>query len=46
LHLKEDGMWYLTIEPGTFDMLLDSLPWSYSVIKHAWMERAIHVTWR
>jgi len=36
----------LTIEPGTFDMLLDSLPWSYSVIKHAWMERAIHVTWR
>ena len=46
LQLKEDGMWYLTIEPGVFDMLLDSLPWSFSVIKHAWMDRAVHVSWR
>ncbi|MER0202844.1 MAG: hypothetical protein DU480_03100 [Nitrosomonas sp.] len=46
LQLKEDGMWYLTVEPGVFDMLLDSLPWSFSVIKHSWMERAVHVTWR
>ncbi len=45
LHLKE-GMWFLTIEPGTFDMLLDGLPWSFSVIKHVWMDRAIQVTWR
>ena len=41
-----DEMWFLTIEPGPFDMLLDQLPWSFSVIKHSWMERAIHVTWR
>ena len=46
LQLKEDGLWYLTVEPGVFDMLLDSLPWSFSVIKHAWMEHAVHVTWR
>ncbi|MBL8499689.1 MAG: hypothetical protein JNL77_03735, partial [Nitrosomonas sp.] len=46
LQLKEDGMWYLTVEPGVFDMLLDSLPWSFSVIKHSWMERAVHVAWR
>ncbi|MBS0485090.1 MAG: hypothetical protein JSS06_07730, partial [Proteobacteria bacterium] len=46
LQLKDDGMWYLTVESGVFDMLLDSLPWSYSVIKHSWMERAVHVTWR
>ncbi|SFK24766.1 hypothetical protein SAMN05216302_1002150 [Nitrosomonas aestuarii] len=45
LQLK-DGIWFLTIEPGPFDMLLDQLPWSFSVIKHSWMERAIHVTWR
>lgn len=45
LVLKED-IWFLTIEPGPFDMLLDQLPWSFSVIKHHWMERAIHVTWR
>ncbi|HNP26829.1 MAG TPA: contractile injection system tape measure protein, partial [Nitrosomonas sp.] len=45
LQLK-DGIWFLTIEPGPFDVLLDQLPWSFSVIKHSWMERAVHVTWR
>ena len=45
LVLQED-IWFLTIEPGAFDMLLDNLPWRFSVIKHRWMERAIHVTWR
>ncbi|MCP5244433.1 MAG: hypothetical protein H6937_00070 [Burkholderiales bacterium] len=44
--LLKDKMWFLTIEPGPFDMLLDQLPWSFSVIKYNWMERAIHVTWR
>ena len=44
--LLRDEMWFLTIEPGPFDMLLDQLPWSFSVIKYSWMERAIHVTWR
>lgn len=45
LVLQED-IWFLAIEPGAFDMLLDNLPWGFSVIKHRWMERAIHVTWR
>ena len=42
----QEDMWHLTIAPGPFDMLLDQLPWSFSVIKHSWMSRAIHVTWR
>ncbi len=45
MHLKDDA-WYLDVDPGTFDMLLDSLPWSFSIIKHPWMERAVHVNWR
>ncbi|SES70505.1 hypothetical protein SAMN05216326_10284 [Nitrosomonas marina] len=45
LVLQED-MWSLTIEPGPFDMLLDQLPWSFSVIKYKWMTRAIQVAWR
>lgn len=45
MHLKDDA-WYLDVAPGTFDMLLDSLPWSFSIIKHPWMERAVHVNWR
>ena len=46
LLLRDDGMWHLTIEPGPFDMLLDRLPWRFAIIKHMWMDRAVHVTWR
>ncbi|MDC8760342.1 contractile injection system tape measure protein [Janthinobacterium fluminis] len=45
LRLQDDA-WRLTVEPGAFDMLLDTLPWSFSIIKHPWMERAVHVNWR
>lgn len=38
--------WRLQVEPKAFDMLLEQLPWSYSIIKHAWMEEVIHVDWR
>ncbi|SEM90333.1 contractile injection system tape measure protein [Nitrosomonas marina] len=44
--LLQEDMWSLTIEPGPFDMLLDQLPWSFSVIKYKWMTRAIQVAWR
>lgn len=43
--LKDDA-WQLKVQTGTFDMLLDKLPWSFSIIKYAWMEKPIHVTWR
>ena len=45
LQLKNDA-WHLLVEPRTFDMLLDQLPWSYSTIKYPWMERVIYVEWR
>ncbi len=45
LKLKDDA-WHLSVEPRTFDMLLDQVPWSYSTIKFAWMERVIFVEWR
>ncbi|MFP5390322.1 MAG: contractile injection system tape measure protein [Gammaproteobacteria bacterium] len=38
--------WDLTVAPGPFDMLLDRLPWSFSIIKFAWMAQPVHVTWR
>ncbi|MDL2291726.1 hypothetical protein LJB80_01085 [Bacteroides sp. OttesenSCG-928-F21] len=38
--------WLLTVENKAYDMLLDTLPWSYTPIKYAWMEKAIHVRWR
>ncbi len=45
LGLKDDA-WHLLVEQRAFDMLLDQIPWSFSIIKHPWMERVVHVTWR
>jgi Contractile injection system tape measure protein len=38
--------WRLKVDPGPFDMLIDHLPWGYSVVKFGWMERVLHVDWR
>jgi len=38
--------WQLSVEGRSFDMLLDALPWSYSTIRLAWMDRPIYVEWR
>jgi hypothetical protein len=38
--------WQLNIIPGTFDMLLDQLPWSFQTIKYPWMDKPLFVSWR
>jgi hypothetical protein len=45
LQLKEDA-WHLKVEQKGIDVLLDHLPWSFSLIKHGWMKRPVHVEWR
>ena len=45
LQLIKDA-WHLSVEPKSFDILLDNIPWSYSTIKLPWMDRVIYVTWR
>ena len=45
LVLKEDN-WHLKIEQKGVDVLIDRLPWSFSIIKHPWMKRPIYVEWR
>ena len=37
--------WKLRVEQHAYDMLLQSLPWSLSIIKTTWMSDAIHVEW-
>lgn len=37
--------WKLTVKPGTFDMLLSQCPFSFSLIKYPWMEKALVVDW-
>jgi hypothetical protein len=41
-----DNAWHLIVVPKAFDMLLDQIPWSFSTIKHPWMERVVYVEWR
>lgn len=36
----------LTVENKTFDILIDRLPWGFTVIKHPWMSKILNVKWR
>ena len=44
LIFKEE-QWQLSVEYKTHDILLESLPWTYSVIKLPWMQYPLYVTW-
>ena len=45
LEEKED-FYLLTVEEKSYDMLLDSCPWSFKTIKYSWMKKTITVKWR
>lgn len=38
--------WVLYVESRPFDLLLDSLPWSYSPIRLPWLKKKVTVLWR
>lgn len=44
--VRHEEHWELLVDAGPFDMLLDQLPWGFSMLKYPWMERRIHVQWR
>ncbi len=44
IYLEED-MWQLKVYPEPYDMLLQQLPWSFSMIRYSWMEELISVEW-
>ncbi|MCQ2098953.1 contractile injection system tape measure protein [Fibrobacter sp. UWH6] len=41
----EDGL-LLKVSSSAYDMLLDKLPWGYSMVKTSWMKSKISVAWR
>lgn len=45
LSLKGDGDSLLQVEPQTSDILLQHLPWGFSIVKLPWMERMLWVEW-
>jgi hypothetical protein len=45
LSLKRDGDWLLQVEPQTTDILLQKLPWGFSIVKFPWMQTMLWVEW-
>lgn len=45
LEQREDK-WVLYVENRAYDILLDSLPWSYRLVRLPWLKKKINVVWR
>lgn len=43
---EQNDKWMLSVELKAYDLLLDSLPWSYRMIRFPWMKKPIYVDWR
>ena len=43
---RNEDHWLLTVESKPYDMLLDQLPWSYSLVKLGWMGKPLMTEWR
>lgn len=43
---EEPDNWTLTVEEKPYDILLDSLPWSYALVKLPFQAKLIRVNWR
>ena len=43
---KVENAYQLTVEKSGTDILLDSLPWSFSMIKLPWLKETIFSSWR
>ena len=44
--VQQEKKWTLTVESRSYDMLLDSVPWSYNIISFPWLKKPIYVSWR
>jgi hypothetical protein len=44
LVFKEEG-WRLWVEYKTPDILLQQMPWSFSVVKFPWMQYPLYIEW-
>lgn len=40
-----EDRWELTVEKRAYDILLNQSPYSFSIIKHPWMPKPLHVIW-
>ncbi len=42
---REEKDWQLRVEQRTYDMLLQTLPWAFGMIKNTWMTQILTVEW-
>jgi len=42
---QQEEQWLLVVDAKTYDMLLDTVPWSFRRIQLPWMEKRISVVW-
>lgn len=42
---EQENVWTLQVERNSYDLLLDSIPWSFNLIKLPWMKKMIQVEW-
>ena len=42
---EEDDRWKLIIEKKAYDILINSSPFSFSIINHQWMNKPLYVEW-
>lgn len=40
------GRWEVKVEQKAYDVLIDSLPWTYTMCKYPWQKNMIDVKWR
>jgi hypothetical protein len=45
LRLENETAWQLTVDKRAYDLLLDTIPWSFRMLKFRWMEKMINVRW-
>jgi hypothetical protein len=42
---QTDDAWVLRVEQRAYDLLLETLPWSFRMIKFSWMKKSVNVEW-
>jgi len=42
---REEENWQLRVEQRTYDMLLQTLPWAFGMVKNTWMNQILIVEW-
>jgi len=42
---NEEGGWQMHVESKGIDILIENLPWPYSIIKSSWMEKPLFTQW-